>query len=77
MVLSKNGKFSTREGNIIKLEDLLDEAIERVKKIIEEKNEKLENKDEVQLDEDTKKCPNCGKIHEKNDQICDCGCILE
>ena len=36
-----------------------------------------ENKDEVQLDEDTKKCPNCGKIHEKNDQICDCGCILE
>ena len=47
MVLSKNGKFSTREGNIIKLEDLLDEAIERVKKIIEEKNEKLENKDEV------------------------------
>lgn len=47
MVLSKNGKFSTREGNIIKLEDLLNEAIERVKKIIEEKNEKLENKDEV------------------------------
>lgn len=47
MVLSKNGKFSTREGNIIKLEDLLDEAIERVKKIIEEKNEELENKDEV------------------------------
>lgn len=29
------------------------------------------------LGENEKKCPNCGKIHDKNDQICDCGCILE
>jgi arginyl-tRNA synthetase len=47
MVLLKTGKMSTREGNIIKLEDLLNESIERAKKIIEEKNPELENKEDV------------------------------
>ena len=47
MVLLPTGKMSTREGNIIKLEELLQEAIQRAKKIIEEKNPELENKDEV------------------------------
>ncbi len=47
MVQLKTGKMSTREGNIIKLEDLLNEAITRVSKIIEEKNSNLENKEEV------------------------------
>ena len=47
MVQLKTGKMSTREGNIIKLEDLLNEAIEKSKKIIEEKNPNLENKEEV------------------------------
>ena len=47
MVQLKNGKMSTREGNIIKLEDLLNEAITRVSKIVEEKNNNLENKEEV------------------------------
>ena len=47
MVLSKTGKMSTREGNIIKLEDLLNEAIEKSKEIIENKNPNLENKDDV------------------------------
>ncbi len=47
MVLLPTGKMSTREGNIIKLEELLQEAIERAKKIIEEKNPDLENKEEV------------------------------
>ena len=47
MVLLPTGKMSTREGNIIKLEDLLNEAIERAKQIIEEKNPDLEDKDEV------------------------------
>ena len=48
MVQLKTGKImSTREGNIIKLEDLLNEAISRVSKIIEEKNSNLENKEEV------------------------------
>ena len=47
MVQLPTGKMSTREGNIIKLEDLLNEAINRAKKIIEEKNPDLENKDDV------------------------------
>ena len=47
MVHLQNGKMSTREGNIIKLEDLLNEAISRAKEIIEEKNPNLENKDEI------------------------------
>ncbi len=47
MVHLKTGKMSTREGNIIKLEDLLNESIQRAKKIIENKNPELENKDEV------------------------------
>ena len=47
MVSLPTGKMSTREGNIVKLEDLLSEAISRAKDIIEEKNPNLENKDEV------------------------------
>ena len=47
MVLLKTGKMSTREGNIIKLEDLLNEAISRAKTIIEKKNPNLENKAEI------------------------------
>lgn len=47
MVRLKTGKMSTREGNIVKLEDLLNEAIARAAKVIEEKNPDLENKEEV------------------------------
>ena len=47
MVALPTGKMSTREGNIVKLEELLNEAIARAKEIIEEKNPELENKDEV------------------------------
>ena len=47
MVLLKTGKMSTREGNMIKLEDLLNESISTAKNIIEEKNPELENKDEI------------------------------
>ena len=47
MVQLKTGKMSTREGNIVKLEELLNEAITRASKIIEEKNSNLENKEEV------------------------------
>ena len=47
MVLLPEGKMSTREGNVIKLEDLLNEAISRAKEIIEQKNPDLENKEEV------------------------------
>ena len=47
MVHLKSGKMSTREGNVIKVEDLLKEAIERAGKILEEKNPNIENKDEI------------------------------
>lgn len=40
------GRMSTRGGNVVKVEDLLNEAIQRVEKIIEEKNPNLENKKE-------------------------------
>lgn len=39
--------MSTREGNVIKVKDLLNEAIDRASKIIEEKNPKIEDKKEI------------------------------
>ena len=47
MVQLKTGKMSTREGNIIKLEDLLNESIARVRKIIETKNPNLDDKEKI------------------------------
>jgi arginyl-tRNA synthetase len=42
-----DGKMSTRKGNVIFLEDVLDEAVTRVLDIIEEKNPDLPRKKEV------------------------------
>ena len=39
--------MSTREGNVIKLEELLKEAISRVTKIMDEKNPNLANKEKI------------------------------
>ena len=47
MVRLPMGKMSTREGNFVKIEDLLNETINRAKEIISEKNPNLENKEEV------------------------------
>ena len=47
MVLLPTGKMSTREGNIVKLEELLNESIQRAEQIIEEKNPLLENKNDI------------------------------
>ena len=48
LVLFKDGgKLSTRHGNVVKVEDLLDEAVSRVSVIIEEKNPDLPKKDVV------------------------------
>lgn len=47
MVSLPTGKMSTRLGNVLKIEDLLKETIERAKEIIEEKNPELEEKEEV------------------------------
>lgn len=41
------GKMSTREGNFVKVEDLLNDTINEAKKIIKQKNPNLENKEEV------------------------------
>ena len=47
MVLLPTGKMSTREGNIVRLEDLLNEAMKRARDVIENKNPNLENKEEI------------------------------
>jgi arginyl-tRNA synthetase len=53
LILSKDeatgkwGKFSTRGGNAIFLDEVLDEAVANVRRIIQEKNPDLENPDEV------------------------------
>ena len=47
MVHLKSGKMSTREGNVVKVEDLLDEAIQRAGKILEEKNPNIQNKEDI------------------------------
>jgi len=47
LVSLEGAKLSTRSGNIIYAEDILKEAIEKVKTTIEEKNPSLEDKDEV------------------------------
>lgn len=42
MVLGPDGKkFSTREGKVILLEELLDEAVSRARQVVEEKNPKI------------------------------------
>lgn len=47
LVLKDGKKMSTRKGNVVKLYDILEQAIEASYKQIEEKNPDLENKDEI------------------------------
>ena len=48
LVVDKNGeKIGSRKGNSVFLEDILKDAINKSKNIIEEKNPNLENKDDV------------------------------
>ena len=47
MVRLLTGKMSTREGTVVKIEDLLKESIDRAKKIISEKNPDLQDKEEI------------------------------
>lgn len=47
LVLKDGKKMSTRKGNVVKLYDILEQAIEASYKQIEEKNPNLENKDEI------------------------------
>ena len=47
MVSLPTGKMSTRLGNVVKIEQLISETINKAKEIIEEKNPNLPDKDEV------------------------------
>lgn len=47
MMLKDGKKMSTRKGKVVLLEEVLTQAIEDVKKVIEEKNPSLENKEAV------------------------------
>ena len=47
MVSLPTGKMSTRLGNVVKIEDLINETIEKAKEIVTEKNPDLENKEKV------------------------------
>ena len=47
MVSFEGEALSTRKGNMVLLEDLLNQAVQKAREIIEEKSPNLENKDEV------------------------------
>lgn len=50
LVSLKSGKLSTRKGQVILLEELLKEAIQRSEEVINEKNPNLENKEQIAKD---------------------------
>jgi arginyl-tRNA synthetase len=50
MVALEAGSLSTRKGNVVFLEDVLDKAVEQTLEIINEKNPDLKNKEEVAKD---------------------------
>lgn len=50
MVALEAGSLSTRKGNVVFLEDVLDKAVEQTLEIINEKNPDLSNKEEVAKD---------------------------
>ncbi|MBQ8941097.1 MAG: arginine--tRNA ligase [Firmicutes bacterium] len=45
-----DGKLSTRQGHVVLMEDILNQAVDKARAIIEEKNPDLENKDKVAED---------------------------
>ncbi|NLX61149.1 MAG: arginine--tRNA ligase [Tissierellia bacterium] len=47
MVSLEDGTLSTRKGRVVYLEDVLKKAVDGARKIIEEKNPNLENKEEI------------------------------
>ena len=47
MVSLEDGTLSTRKGKVVFLQDVLDQAVEKTRSIIDEKSPNLENKDEV------------------------------
>ena len=49
MVSMESGSLSTRKGNVLLLEEILNEAVQKTKTVIEEKNPNLPNKEEVAM----------------------------
>lgn len=49
MVSMESGSLSTRKGNVLFLEDILKEAVNKTKQVIEEKNPELPNKEEIAM----------------------------
>ncbi len=47
----KDGKMSTRKGKVIFLEDVLDESVDRIRKIMKEKNPDLKEKEREEIAE--------------------------
>ena len=47
MVSLESGAMSTREGNVVYLEDVLNSVVAKAKQVIEEKNPDLEDKDKI------------------------------
>ncbi|MEG1608899.1 MAG: arginine--tRNA ligase, partial [Clostridia bacterium] len=47
MVSLEDGALSTREGNVVFLEDVLNMAVEKANNVIEQKNPELENRVEI------------------------------
>lgn len=47
LISLEEGSMSTRKGRVVFLEDVLNQAVEKTKEIIQEKNPDLENKEEV------------------------------
>lgn len=50
LVSLKSGKLSTRKGNVLYAEDILNESIQKIRDIIDEKNPDLPNKEQVAHD---------------------------
>ena len=47
MIRLKTGKMSTRDGNVVYLQDMIDESIKKAKDILVQKNSNLNNSDDV------------------------------
>ncbi|MCL1935171.1 MAG: arginine--tRNA ligase [Defluviitaleaceae bacterium] len=47
LVSLPTGKLSTREGNVVLMEDLIDDVVDKAESIIQEKNPTLENREKV------------------------------
>lgn len=67
----KENEKKTEDKNI----EIIDYTVLKDDELINFKNTTTKNQKDA--DDSIKICPKCGKTHEKTDQICDCGCILD